>query len=340
MRIVVTGASGNVGTGLLRRLGVRMPDAEIIGVCRRPPRDRPPYQAARWESLDLAAPTAIERARALFAGADAVVHLAWALQPVRHEQVMYRVNIGGTRAVLDAVAWARVPHLVFTSSLAAYSPDRPGPVDEDAATGGHPSSAYSRHKVAAERMLDAFQAAHPGIRVARVRPTLVGQRAAAAHLGALYFGPLRPLVSRLLRIGRPPWLPLPSGLDVQLVHADDVADALVTILRLGVEDSFNLAADRLSGGQLAGALGARELSVAPAAMRAVVGTMFRARLHDFSAGWYDLATGSPVMSTDRARTELDWRPARSSEQVLAELLEAWAADVPGISPALGERAAG
>lgn len=45
MRIVVTGASGNVGTALLRRL---RGEHELVGVVRRPPPPVAPYDGMRW----------------------------------------------------------------------------------------------------------------------------------------------------------------------------------------------------------------------------------------------------------------------------------------------------
>ena len=79
MRIVVTGLSGNLGTALLRRLGAEG-GHDITGISRRPPQGEP-YQLARWVALDLAQEGAEQRLREVFAGADAVVHLAWGFQP-------------------------------------------------------------------------------------------------------------------------------------------------------------------------------------------------------------------------------------------------------------------
>lgn len=200
MRIAVTGASGNVGTGVLRRLQRHVPEADVVGLCRRPPEPGPPFQWVRWCETDLTAQRAEEQLRRTFTGVDAVVHLAWAIQPVRREHVMQRVNVGGTNAVLDAMVAAEVPHLVYASSLGVYAPGGCHPVTEQWPATGQRSSAYSRHKVIIERTMDRFEQQHPGIVVARVRPTLVTQRNAAAHLAALYFGPLvRPMVFRLLR---------------------------------------------------------------------------------------------------------------------------------------------
>ncbi|NBH05614.1 NAD-dependent epimerase/dehydratase family protein, partial [Amycolatopsis sp. SID8362] len=59
---------------------------------------------------------------ALFEGAAAVVHLAWAISPLRGDPPMWRTNDHGTRHVLAAAADAGVPHLVVASSVAAYGP--------------------------------------------------------------------------------------------------------------------------------------------------------------------------------------------------------------------------
>src|SRR4051794_21011484 len=91
--IAVTGAGGNLGTALLRRLtapgsGV----AEVRGLARRQPPDVAPYAGVRWHLADLGEP-ASEAALAEFVhGADAVVHLAWALQPGRQPDDLRRVN--------------------------------------------------------------------------------------------------------------------------------------------------------------------------------------------------------------------------------------------------------
>ena len=94
--------------------------------------------------------------RDAFAGADAVVHLAWGFQPSHDLAYLEELGVGGTRRVLEAVTAASVPHLVHMSSLGAYSP-RQGdhPVDESWARDGVPTSPYSQHKAAAERLLDA-----------------------------------------------------------------------------------------------------------------------------------------------------------------------------------------
>ena len=96
MRIVVVGATGNVGTALLRALHEEPRVTSVVGIARRlPDRGAEPYRHAEWVPVDLAAEddpddaphdgtateAVIARLAEHFRGADAVVHLAWAIQP-------------------------------------------------------------------------------------------------------------------------------------------------------------------------------------------------------------------------------------------------------------------
>src|SRR3954449_7762471 len=168
VRVVVTGASGNVGTALLRAVAADHPGWDVTGVARRRPPPVGPYPAAGWHPLDLADPGAEPALAELLRGADAVVHLAWAIQPAPAEPDQSRPTRAGSAHLLRAVAAAGVPHLVCLSSVAAY---RPGPrrcrVAEGWPVSGVPGSAYSRQKAALERLLDRFEADRPATVVAR-----------------------------------------------------------------------------------------------------------------------------------------------------------------------------
>src|SRR4051794_34687894 len=139
MRIVVTGATGNVGTSVLRALAADEQVREIVGLARRLPAWSPPR--TRFVSAD------IERddLRPLFAGADAVIHLAWLIQPSRDGDELERVNVAGSRRVFEAAADAGVGALVHASSIGVYSagPKDRG-VDESWPREGTPSSFYAR----------------------------------------------------------------------------------------------------------------------------------------------------------------------------------------------------
>jgi nucleoside-diphosphate-sugar epimerase len=335
MRVVVTGATGNVGTSVLQALAADPEVHEIVGIARRLPRWQNPR--TRWERADVAA----DDLRPIFDGADAVVHLAWLIQPARDYAELERVNVEGSRRVFEAAAAAGVGALVHASSIGVYSPgrDRP-PVDESHPRDGVPSSFYSRHKAAAEKALDVVEAASPGMRVVRLRPALIFKREAGPEIRRLFAGPLLP--TALLRPGLLPVLPLPDGLVVQAVHCDDVGEAYRLAVRTAdARGAYNIAADPvLDGATLGRALGARPVRVPPRALRVLADLSFRAHLQPTPPGWLDMGMAVPVMDARRAREELGWTPRRSSTDALLELLEGMRASAGLDTPALARDAGG
>jgi UDP-glucose 4-epimerase len=334
VRIVVTGASGNIGTALLRRLAG---GHHVVGVCRRPPCGGEPYRAAGWVALDLADPDAERALQPVVDGADAVVHLAWGFQPSRDAGYLERVGVGGTRAVLGAARAAGVPHLVHLSSLGVYSPGPGRQVDETWPTEGIASLPYSRHKVAAERLLDEHEHGHGSARspaVARLRPGLVMQPDAGSAL--LRYGAPPYLPSAVLR--HVPLLPLDRGLAVPVVHSDDVAAAAVAVLDRRATGAFNLAAEPpVTRDVIARVLGARPVHVPRPVLRAAAGLGWRTHLLRLDPGWLDLAFAVPLLDSGRARRELGWEPAVPADAALGQALGGMAAAGSTASPALRRR---
>lgn len=330
MRIVVLGATGNVGTALLRRLADDPDVTGLVGVARRPPSHR--GDGVDWVAADI---TGDDLLPAL-AGADAVVHLAWAIQPERDLDRLWRVNVDGTDRVLQAVVAADVPALVYASSIGAYSPRHDAvPVDESWPTHGVAGSSYSRQKAYVERMLDTFEAARPQVRVVRLRPGLIFQRSAAEEQRRFFAGALLPRF--LLRPGVLPVVPHLRDVRFQAVHADDVAEAYRRAVVGDVSGAFNVAADPvLSTRDVADLLRARPLPVSPRLAAAAARVTWRLRLHPAAPGWVELAAGSPVMDTGRIRRELGWEPRRTAREALAEVLtgmrEGTGGDTPTLAP--------
>jgi UDP-glucose 4-epimerase len=334
MHIVVTGASGNVGTALLRALS---PNHDVTGVVRRPPPARGVYARVHWHPLDLTNADALTQLHRLFDGADAVVHLAWGFQPTRDTHYLTALGVGGTSAVLQAAHSAGVGHLVHMSSVGTYATGRYGQrVDESWSTAGIGSSPYSRDKSAAETMLDEYerQLRTAAIPIARMRPGFIVQRAAAS--GLLRYGLPGYLPMRIV-----PWLPvlpLDKRLSIPLIHADDVADAIVRVLDRRATGPFNLAADPPIGrNDIAAALHARPLHLPSRLLGRLVDLSWRARLQHIDRGWLDLAFAVPLLDCSRAGDELGWTPATTAIDALKDLLDGVAHAANADSPPLRKR---
>jgi len=315
VKVVVLGATGNAGTSTLQALGRDRAVHSIVGVARRLPDTRP--QKVEWRQADVCEDDLVP----IFRGADAVVHLAWLIQPSRDESVTWATNVGGSERVFRAVAEAGVPALVYASSVGAYSP---GPKDrlvgESWPTAGIQSSFYSRHKAAVERLLDQFESAHEAIRVVRLRPGLIFKRGAASGIRRLFLGPLAP--TRLLRKGLLPLVPDLPRLRFQAVHSLDVAEAYRLAVTSDVRGAFNIAAEPvLDPQELGRLLHARPVRVPASLLRGAAQLSWKLRLQPSPPGWLDMALEVPLMDTTRAREELGWSPRHSSGQALLELLD-------------------
>lgn len=225
MRIAVVGATGNVGTAVLRHLSGRAEVDAVLGIARRlPDTSVEPYGSAQWHQADIQSSDVIPELADALRGYDVVIHLAWLIQPNSERSLLRRVNVDGTRHVLEAAARAGIRQAVVASSVGVYSPvEDATPRDETWSTEGVPGSHYSEDKVAQERVLDEFEQQHPDFSIARLRPALVFQRGAGSEIQRYFIGSIAPV--QLLQIFRPPVLPLPSGVRAQAVHADDLAAA-------------------------------------------------------------------------------------------------------------------
>jgi nucleoside-diphosphate-sugar epimerase len=335
MRVVVIGATGNVGTALLRALAAEDAVDAVLGVARRRPGTLAPKTT--WAAADIVR----DDLAPLLQGADCVVHLAWLIQPGRDEAVTRAVNVEGSARVFDAAARAGVPAIVYASSVGTYAA---GPkdraVDESWPATGIGSSFYSRHKAAVERHLDAFEREHPGVRVVRLRPALIFQRDAASEIRRLFVGPLLP--SPLVRRELIPIVPRHPRLVFQAVHADDVGDAYRrAIVNADARGAYNVAADPVLDADVLGRLlDARPVPVAAGLLRAAAALTFRLRLQPSEPGWLDMGLGVPVMDSGRARRELGWAPRYTAEDAFRELFDGLRASAGHPTPPLDPRAGG
>ena len=118
MRVIVVGASGNVGTSLLRELADEQAVESVVGVCRRMPSLQ--FPKVEWRAADVAR----SPLEPVFRGADAVVRVAWLIQPGRDREQTQRANVAGSERVFQAAARAGARTLVYASSVGTL---RPGP---------------------------------------------------------------------------------------------------------------------------------------------------------------------------------------------------------------------
>jgi UDP-glucose 4-epimerase len=208
---LVTGATGAIGPGVVNALADRF---EIRTLTRRPPQPGffgVPVTPFTGEVSDL---TVVRRAAA---GARVVVHLAARLHmvapPASLRAEYERVNVEGTRAVVEAAGIEAVSRVVFLSSIAVYGGGSHLVQDEDSPT--RPETLYGETKLAAERIVLGARAGDGG-------PLSTVLRSAAVY------GPrVKGNYQRLLRaLARRRFVPIGPGDNLRtLVFEDDLASA-------------------------------------------------------------------------------------------------------------------
>jgi UDP-glucose 4-epimerase len=327
LTVAVTGPSGEIGVPFMRALERTAEVGRVLAMARRPfdPAEHG-WSKAEYRQGDILDRAAVD---ALVAEADVVVHLAFIV--VKASAGSYDINIDGSRNVFEATVAAGVPRLVYTSSVAAYGyhGDVDGPLTEDMPPRGTEAHAYSHQKAEVERVLDQALGAGQPTQAYVFRPCIVAGPDAPALLNQLPYLQLEsrapaPLLAALGRVpGLQPILP-DHGIAFQLVHHDDVADALIAaVLGRGTPGIYNLAAPgEITLSDLAHELGWYSVPIPRAAIDVAARVLARIPPLAVEAGWLEALRTSVLMSTDRARDQLGWDPAYDARQTLHELVAA------------------
>ena len=323
LTVAVTGPTGDIGRSLLRALEGSDRVTRVLGMARRPfDPEAHGWRKVSYRQGDVLDPDSVA---ALVAEADVVVHLAFLIFGNREQT--REVNLRGSRNVFEAVAAAGIGRFVYTSSVAAYGfgDDTPEHVDETVQPRGTEAFYYSAQKAELEALLQETLGT-TDVDVYIFRPVvvagpdallLVDSIAKSLQLGGR-FPVERQLVNALPWVR--PMLPDP-GVAMQLVHHDDVADALVAAIEgQGTPGIYNLAApDPISLSEVAHALGWRPLPIPRQAVpvaAAVVERLQRFLPQDLA--WVNAMRKTLVVDTTKAHRELGWHPRHSAHAALRE----------------------
>jgi nucleoside-diphosphate-sugar epimerase len=319
----VTGPTGEIGVSAVTALE-REPTVEaIVGMARRPfdPVSRG-WVKTTYQQGDILDRQAVD---ALVSQADVVIHLAFIIMGSREESA--RINLEGTRNVFEATVAAERPRrLVYTSSVAAYGyhSDNPVPLTEDVPARGSPEHYYSAQKAACEALL-ADTTENSSLEVFILRPCIVAGPEATALADAMPWNQLPAPVRALTKVAPilKPVVPDP-GIPLQLVHHDDVAEAIALAATAPAPPgAYNIAGDGVvTVSELAKALGGRPVRVPAVAASAASAAISRVPFVPSMLEWLHVARTSVVMDTAKARTQLGWRPVHSSAETLAALAAA------------------
>ena len=300
--IAVTGAAGLVGRQLLPVLADEPGVTRVIGLDVREPTRR--VSGLEFHLADVLH----SELKPLLEDVDVLVHLASVVDPIPDEQLMARVNIEGTRRVLDAAAAVGVGRIVRVSTTAVYGawPDNPVPLTEEVPL--RPNAAFTPAVQAAEveRLLAEWRDEHPSttVTVLRTAPVL---------------GPGADRLPSRLLLGRPRLRIRGSSPPVQATHVDDLVRAVLLVALDDHPGTYNVASDGWLDADAAAAL------LRPPMLPPLNAELLeRVLMHGWSTGLIDIHPGVVpylahpwVVSTDLLQSK-GWYPRHTTEQAILD----------------------
>lgn len=296
--VVITGVGGRLARRLLRRLHRQRP---VIGVDRRPFPDRP--RDVEHFELDLSR----NKAREIFRRGDigAVVHLGVVHDPRANAEEQKTWNVLSYQRVLEYVQQYRIPKLVLLSTANVYGPrpDNPQFLKEDAPLLASGALSDMRDLVELDMVTQSFFWKEPQTETVILRP---------AHI----LGTVRNAPSNYLRLKVVPTL---LGFDpmMQLVHQDDVVEAIVRALRPGIRGIFNVAGPNPAPlSQVVATLGRAAVPIPHGVAKYGVDRMWRWRMTSFPAMDLDFIRFVCMVDDSRARDVLEYQPRFGLEDTL------------------------
>jgi UDP-glucose 4-epimerase len=298
VRYLITGGSGYIGGRLIDELSGREETELIVDLDVKPPTRRwPKTEYVKGDVRDRAAIKGLLESHEI----DALVHLAFILNPIRDEATMYDVDVNGTQAVLQAASETGVKQVLVTSSATAYGafPDNPKPIAEDWPVRGAPDFSYAKHKADSDRICQLWALENPDAVMTIVRPSIV-------------FGPS--VDNYIVRaIENNPFIPILDGVDqeFQLVHEDDVVSALFALLDGKHPGAFNLAGDGLlTWRRAAEMINKKTREVSLKNMKRFSAVLWRLHVPRTEAppGNLDFIRYPWVVSTEKLKSTTGWQP--------------------------------
>lgn len=330
--VAVTGPTGDIGRAFMRALERSREVAAVRALGRR----ALDPASEGWRKATYLRGDVLDRAAVdeLVAGADAVVHLAFAIMGAGGAEG-HRVNLEGSRNVFAAAVAAGAQRLVYTSSVAAYGfhEDNPELLTEDVPPRGTARHAYSAEKAEVERLLgDVTRGSATAVYT--FRPCIVAGPDALLLIESIPYvqiGERMPEALRRLFDAAPVLKPVipDNGVPFQLVHHDDVASALrAAALGRGRPGVYNLAGPgTLTMRTLAEDLGWYAVPVPELAVDAAAELAGRLPFVPEKAQWINALRVPVVMDTAKAQRELRWRPRYGARETLrATIAQARAAE--------------
>jgi UDP-glucose 4-epimerase len=306
MKIALTGSSSYLAGVLLPLLEADPEIEQIIGIDLKPRPEN--FKKLQWVKRDVR-DAQLDKD---FQGCDTLVHMAFIVMPIRQEKEALEINIEGSKNVFRAAAKAGVRKIVYTSSCAAYGawPDNPNLIKEDQPVRGMPDFYYSWSKAKVEEFLNEFEKEHREIIITRLRPPI--------FLGPNINNLMRDMVSSPVSVRM-----IDRDCKAQFAWDEDIAQAIHLAIRKNCPGAFNVSGDGcLSLEEIGQMLGKIALPITFRMAYIGAWLLWRLRILKWmSPGWVAVMASPIIISSEKAKTVMGWKPKYDTRAALARFIQ-------------------
>ncbi len=301
--ILITGVSGKLGRVVAKRLYKEM---QVVGVDRRPFPGRP--RGITHYEYDVRG----RRYEDVFQDHDlsAVIHLNIFHDPRAKSELTHEFNLMGTQATLEYCVRYKVPKLIVLSSADVYGPQSKNSalLTEDTPLMAGAQFPEIRDLIAVDMLCNSFFWKYPTIETVVLRPV---------HI----LGSVRNAPSNYLRL-RYPWKLIGFDPMVQVIHIEDLAEAMVCALKPQVRGVFNVVGPgELPLSTVLRLLERRALPLPAPFAKWLLRQLWRFHLASYPAPELDFLHYGCTVDGSRAREVLGFEPRYNLKDTVLSMLE-------------------
>ena len=303
-KILITGASGYIGSQLVKRLRVADEELSIMATDIKPSYFGKGRNEVRFRAGDL---TTDEVADLILEyKPDVVAHLAAIVAPTKEmtREWIYSVEVEGFNRVLDACVEAGVRKFINTSSGAAYGyyEDNPESLVEEDAIRGNEEFAYSWHKRLNEEKMAEYRNAHPAMKQLIFRVGTVMGKNTRNDITNLF---QKPRIAGI-RGTDSPWV---------IIWDEDLIACLVKGCLEDVSGIYNLSGDGVvTMREMAGIINKRFIPLPAGLVRFALSVAKPLKLSRYGPEQVKFIQYRPVLSNAKMKSEFGYEPQKSSKE--------------------------
>ncbi|GBF43318.1 nucleoside-diphosphate sugar epimerase [Leptospira ellinghausenii] len=313
MKVLVTGGAGYIGSTLIQHLLKIYPTWQIMATDIKPMPISPVSSQFEFQILDISDRNSVVDLIQDWKP-NSIVHLASILNPPpgMSEEKQWKIDVQGTKNVLDGAAYARTEQVIITSSGAAYGYHKENKewIEETDPIRGHSAFVYSKHKREVEELLTEYRSIFPQLKQLILRPgTILGKT--VNNLITDMFQ--KPFVMGILGHKSP----------FVFIWDEDVIQIITKGIAEKKEGKFNLAGDgALSLQEISKMIRKPYISIPAFLLQTLLLVLKNLRLTQYGPDQIDFLRYRPVLSNTQLKTVFGYIPKYNSKETFIMYLNA------------------